>query len=165
MTYKSYYVPNFPVNKITDDGRDGWIDMPNHPRNRYRVLDAILEHIDNTNHIDPIKIRIPVAGQVQAGPQGVARLYALRYIRNYTHVPAIVCSPEYFEWFGQDVVEIKDSEQVRSYLLLEPVDYGLNSEGEAFWVNQNPNEKQLRETFKVSPETLHRTLLAFELIS
>ena len=56
MSYTAYYIPKFPVNKITSDGRDGWIDIPNHPKNQYGFLEAILEHIDNTNHIDPVRI-------------------------------------------------------------------------------------------------------------
>ena len=68
--YKAYYVPRFPVSYITDDGRDLWINDPNHIRHQCGFLQAILEHIDNTNHIDPIRIVIPVEGQVQAGPAG-----------------------------------------------------------------------------------------------
>lgn len=156
--YKVYYVPNFLVSKVTDDGRDGWINMPEHPKNRYRFLDAILEHIDNTNYIDPIRITIHDERQVQVGPAGTSRFHALRNLRNYTHVPAIVSTTEYFNWFGDGVVEIKDKEQLRSYFLLEPVNYSIEPDGKAFWHNQNPNEKQMRETFKVSEETINRLL-------
>lgn len=164
MKFSAYYVPNFPISQITDDGVDGWVHIPNHPRNRYRILDAILEHIDNTNYIDPVRITIPLEGQVQAGPQGVCRLFALRHIKGYTHIPAIVSSEKQYDWFGEGVVKITDKEQIRSYLLLEPTEYGIDGDGRAYWVNQNPNEKQLRETFKVSPETMERTLRGFEFI-
>ena len=48
------------------------------------------------------------------------------------------------------MVEIKDKEQLRSYFLLEPADYNIEPDGKALWHNQNPNEKQMRETYKVS---------------
>ncbi len=164
MKFSAYYVPNFPISQITDEGVDRWVYMPEHPRCRYRILDAILEHIDNTKHIDPIRITIPVEGQVQAGPAGVCRLFALRTIRGYTHVPAIVSSEKKYDWFGEGVVEIMDEEQIRSYLLLEPAAYGIDEDGKVHWHNHNPNEEQIRKTFKVSPETMERTLRGFELI-
>lgn len=156
--YKSYYVPQFPIHKITDSGMDLWVNDPNHPRHRYGFLEAILEHIDNTNHIDPVRIVIHQENDIQAGPAGVARLYALTHNREYTHIPAIVSTTQYFDWFGESVVEIKDKEQIRSYLLLEPAAYTIEEDGKVWWHNQNPNEKQVRETFKVSPETLERFL-------
>tara|TARA_B100001939_G_scaffold226796_1_gene195222 strand:+ start:142 stop:633 length:492 start_codon:yes stop_codon:yes gene_type:complete len=162
--FSAYYVPKFPVSYITQDGVDRWVHMPDHPRSRYRILDAILEHIDNTNYIEPIRITIPAEGQVQAGPAGVCRMYALRHIRGYTHVPVIVSTQKYYDWFGEDVVKLTDKEQIRSYFRLEPMAYGFDENGRAYWINQNPNEKQIRETFKVSPETLERTLKGFELL-
>lgn len=156
--YKAYYVPKFPVDKITDYGMDLWVNNPNHPRHQYGFLDAILEHIDNTNHIDPVRVTFYSDKQIVAGPAGVARLYALMHKRRYTHIPSIVSTQKYFDWFGEDVVEIKDKEHLRSYFLLEPVDCGIDPDGKAHWHNQNPNEKQVRETFKVSPETLERFL-------
>ena len=156
--YKAYYVPRFPINQITDDGRDLWISDPNHIWHQCGFLQAILEHIDNTNHIDPIRIVIPVEGQVQAGPAGTSRLYALTHLRGYTHIPAIVSTQKCYDWFGNDVVEIKDKEHLRSYLLLEPADYNIEPDGKAFWHNQNPNEKQMRETYKVSSQTIDKLL-------
>jgi hypothetical protein len=156
--YKSYYIPNFPVNKITVDGRDGWINVPNHPKNKYKFLDAILEHIDNTNHIDPIRIVIHDENQVHVGPSGTSRLYALTHIRNYKYVPAMVSTTKYYDWFGDDIVEIKTKEQIRSYLLLEPVTYELEPDGKIWWHNENPNESQIRKTFKVSNDTIERIL-------
>jgi len=162
--FSAYYVPKFPISYITDEGVDQWVFMSEHLRCRYRILDAILEHIDNTNYIDPIRITIPVEGQVQAGPQGVCRMFALRHIRGYTHIPAIVSTEKYYDWFGEGVVKITDKEQIRSYLLLEPAGYGFEENGKAYWINQNPNEKQLRETFKVSPETMERAMKGFGFI-
>lgn len=156
--YKSYYVPQFPVEKITDNGVDQWVYIPDHPRHQCGFLDAILEHIDNTNHIDPIRIVIHSEKEVQAGPAGVQRLYALTHKRGYTHVPVVVSTNQYFDWFGKDVVEIKDKEQLRSYFLLEPAAYGIDTDGKVYWHNQNPNEKQMRETFKVSSQTIDRLL-------
>jgi hypothetical protein len=156
--YKSYYVPQFPVSKITNDGRDGWIDDPFHIKHQCGFLQSILEHIDNTNHIDPIRIVIHHENDIQAGPAGTSRLYALTHLRNYTHVPAIVSTVKYFDWFGSGVVEITTKEQIRSYLLLEPADYCIESDGKVWWHNHNPNRKQLEETYKVSNETLEKLL-------
>lgn len=158
MNYTTYYVPNFPVSKVTVDGRDGWINIPDHPKNKCGFLEAILEHIDNTNYIDPIRIVVHNEKDIQVGPAGTSRFHALRHLRNYTHVPAIVSTIKHYDWFGKDVVEIQNKEQLRSYFLLEPVDYGLDSNGKAHWHNQNPNEKQMRETFRVSEKTLQRLL-------
>lgn len=156
--YIGYYVPKFPISYITQDGMDGWIYIPNHPRHQYGFLDAILEHIDNTRHIDPICVTIHSMREVYAGPSGVARLYALTHKRNYSHIPAIVSTHKYYDWFGEEVEEIKSPEDIRKHLLLEPKSYGIDSNGICHWQNQNPNEKQLRETFKVSPQTLERFL-------
>lgn len=158
MTYTAYYVPKFPVNKVTDDGRDLWINDPNHPRHQCGFLQAILEHIDNTKHIDPIRIVIHNEKDIQVGPAGTSRFYALTHLRNNITVPAIVSTTSYFEWFGSNVIQIKDNEQLRSYFLLEPENYNIESDGKAFWHNQNPNEKQMRETFMVSEQTLQRLL-------
>ncbi len=156
--FKSYFVPNFPVNKITSDGRDGWINDPNHIKNRCEFLESILEHIDNTNHIDPIRVIIYNENDIQAGPSGTSRLYALTHLRNYTHVPVIVSSKQHYNWFGDNTEEINTKEQLRSYLLLEPSDYRIEEDGKAWWCNQNPNEKQIRETYKVSQKTLENIL-------
>lgn len=158
MSYTAYYVPKFPIYKLTDMGMDLWVNNPNHLRHRYGFLDAILEHIDNTNHIDPVRVVLHSERDVQAGPAGVARLYALHHKRGYTHIPAIVSTTEYFDWFGEEVVKVETKEQLRSYFLLEPASCVIEPDGKAWWNNQNPNEKQVRETFKVSPETLERFL-------
>jgi hypothetical protein len=156
--YQVYYIPKFPVSYITDDGRDQWINNPNHIRHQCGFLQAILEHIDNTNHIDPIRIVIHSEKDIQAGPAGTSRLYALTHLRGYTHIPAIVSTTQYFDWFGEDVVKITDKEQIRSYLLTEPAHYTLEPDGKAWWHNQNPNEKQMRETYKVSSQTIDKLL-------
>jgi hypothetical protein len=156
--YQVYYIPKFPVSYITDDGRDQWINNPNHIRHQCGFLQAILEHIDNTNHIDPIRIVIHSEKDIQAGPAGTSRLYALTHLRGYTHIPAIVSTQKYYDWFGNDVVKITDKEQIRSYLLLAPADYTLESDGKSWWHNQNPNEKQMRETYKVSSQTIDKLL-------
>jgi hypothetical protein len=156
--YQVYYIPKFPVSYITDDGRDQWINNLNHIRHQCGFLQAILEHIDNTNHIDPIRIVIHNEKDIQAGPAGTSRLYALTHLRGYTHIPAIVSTTQYFDWFGEDVVKITDKEQLRSYLLTEPADYNIEPDGKAWWHNQNPNEKQMRETYKVSSQTIDKLL-------
>ena len=156
--YQAYYVPKFPVSYVTNDGRDQWINDPNHIRHQCGFLQAILEHIDNTNYIDPIRVVIYNENDIQAGPAGTSRLYALTHLGNYTHIPAIVSTQKYYDWFGDNVVKITNKKQIKSYLLLEPADYTIESDGKVWWHNQNPNEKQLRETFKVSPETLERFL-------
>jgi hypothetical protein len=156
MSYTAYYVPNFPVSKVTADGRDLWINDPYHPRHQCGFLQAILEHIDNTNHIDPVRIVVHQENDIQVGPSGTSRFYALTHLRSHKTVPAIVSTTKYFDWFGEGTVQITDKEQLRSYFLLEPADYGIDPDGKAHWNNQNPNQKQMKETFRVSQETLNR---------
>ena len=156
--YIGYYVPKFPISYITQDGMDSWINIPNHPKNQYRFLDAILEHIDNTGHIDPICVTIHSIREVYAGPSGVVRLYALTHKRNYTHVPTIVSTHKYYDWFGESVKKINDPEDIRKRLLLKPKSYGIDNNGFCYWNNENPNEKQIRETLNVSPQTIERIL-------
>ena len=156
MSYTAYYVPNFPVSKVTADGRDLWINDPLHPKHQCGFLQAILEHIDNTNHIDPVRIVVHQENDIQVGPAGTSRFYALTHLRSHTTVPAIVSTTKYFDWFGEGVVEITDKEQLRSYFLLEPANYTIEPDGKAWWNNHNPNQEQMKETFRVSQKTLNR---------
>ena len=161
MQYKSFFVPDFPINKITNDGHDGWIDIPNHPRNIYGYLDIILEHIENTNYIEPIKISYHNSTDISCGPNGVSRLYALTHIKKLTTIPAIasINIDHLIDLDNiQDKVEITSAEQLRSYFLLEPASYGIDPNGQVFWQNQNPNPEQASKTLNVSKESLARFL-------
>lgn len=153
---KAYYVKQFPIDKITVTGEDGWCYITQHPRMRYGYLDAVLEHIDNSKRIDPVQIIIHDEKQIHAGPSGVARLFALTHIRQYTHVPAIVSSPTIFEWF-ENPIEITNLEQFLSYFSQDylPKSYSLDHNG-AFWTNHAAYIEDVERSMKVSTETKNR---------
>ena len=154
---KAFYVPNFPIDRITQTGEDGWCHMPHHARMRYRYLDAVLEHIDNSSRIDPIQIVIHDEQQVHAGPSGVARLFALTHQRQYTHIPAVASSAVKYDWFGDGVVEITTAAELLSYFdpLYLPKSYSLDSSG-AFWSNHSPYIEDIERSMRVSAETKNR---------
>jgi hypothetical protein len=150
---QAYFVPNFPINRITQTGEDGWCHMPNHPRSRYDYLGAILEHMDNCKRIDPIQIIIHDEQQVHAGPSGVSRLFALTHQRHYTHIPCIVSSTIQYEWFGENVVKINTTEELLSYFdpAYLPKSYSLDNG--AFWHNGAWSYTELERTMNVSEAT------------
>ena len=150
---QAYFVPNFPINRITQTGEDGWCHMPNHPRSRYDYLGAILEHMDNCKRIDPIQIIIHDEQQVHAGPSGVSRLFALTHQRQYTHIPCIVSSEICYEWFGENVVKINATEELLSYFdpAYLPKSYSLDNG--AFWHNGAWSYTELERTMNVSEAT------------
>jgi len=159
--YKSFFVPDFPINMIVNTGTDGWVSMPAHPRNVYGYLDIILEHIENTNYIEPIMIHCHNINDISAGPNGVSRLYALTHIKKLTTIPAIASiNINYLIDLNniQDKVEITTAEQLRSYFILEPASYGIDPNGQVFWQNQNPNKEQASKTLNISKESLERFL-------
>ena len=149
----TYYVPNFPINRITQTGEDGWCHMPNHPRSRYNYLGAILEHMDNCKRIDPIQIIIHDEQQVHAGPSGVSRLFALTHQRHYTHIPCIVSSEICYEWFGDNVVKIDTTEQLLSYFDPNYLPKSYSLDNGAFWHNGAWSYEELERTMNVSIET------------
>ena len=150
---QAYFVPNFPINRITQTGEDGWCHMPNHPRSRYDYLGAILEHMDNCKRIDPIQIIIHDEQQVHAGPSGVSRLFALTHQRHYTHIPCIVSTKICYEWFGENVVKINTTEELLSYFdpAYLPKSYSLDNG--AFWHNGAWSYTELERTMNVSEAT------------
>ena len=159
---KAFYVPRFPVSKITMTGEDGWCHLPNHPRQRYGYLEAVLEHIDNMGRIDPIQITIHDENQVHAGPSGVGRLFALMNMRGITHVPCIVNSTEAYVWFG-DYTEIETEEELLGYFDPDylPKSYSIDENG-AFWHNHRPEASDVMRSMRVSEETKHRLLKMIE---
>ena len=153
---KSFFVPRFTIADITNCGMDSWVEDPTHIRHKYGFLTAILEHIKNTNYCEPIKITYHNSNEVNAGPSGVARLHALKTIEGWTDIPAIVTTN--LEIAEIDWVEITTKEQLRSYFLLEPKEYGIDADLGAFWHNQNPNREQATATLQVSKITLDNFL-------
>jgi hypothetical protein len=149
----AYYVPNFPINRITQTGEDGWCHMPNHPRSRYDYLGAILEHMDNNKRIDPIQIIIHDEQQVHAGPSGVSRLFALTHQRHYTHIPCIVSSEICYEWFGENVVKINTTEELLSYFDPNYLPKSYSLDNGAFWHNGAWSYEELERTMNVSEAT------------
>ena len=150
---QAYFVPNFPISYITQTGEDGWCHMPNHPRNRYDYLGAILEHMDNSKRIDPIQITIHDEQQIHAGPSGVSRLFALMHKRQYTHIPCIVNSVIQYEWFGENVVKINTVEELLSYFDNKYLPKSYSLDNGAYWHNGVWSYEELERTMNVSNET------------
>lgn len=159
--FKVYFVKDFPIEKLTDKGGDGFLFDPNHIRNRYGFVDAILEHIDNT-FCEPVQILIRNEREITAGPSGVTRLHALSTKRGWTHIPAIVSTTIEPEWLDTSI-PITSLAQFRSYYRLEPATYGFEEDGRAYHHNQNPNPEQVNETFVVSEATKKRILEMLEI--
>lgn len=158
--FKVYYVAEFPINRITERGEEGWYYQLEHLRNRYDFLGAILEHIDNT-FCEPIQITIRSNTEVTAGPSGVTRLYALRTKKGWQTIPAIVSTTVTLDWLDNSV-PIKTLSQLRSYYRLEPADYGFEEDGRAYHRNQNPNPNQVMATMVVSNATRQRVIAMLE---
>jgi hypothetical protein len=158
--FKVFYVKEFPIARITDCGEEGWYQMPQHLRYRYDFLGAILEHIDNT-FCEPIQITMRDDRTVTAGPSGVTRLYALRTLRDWISIPAIVSTTSTPEWL--DVSEpVTSREQLRSYYRLEPADYGFTEDGRVYHRNYNPNSEQVAATMVVRDDTKARVIAMLE---
>jgi hypothetical protein len=161
---KAYFVKNFPVNKITQTGEDGWCHKPNHVKNKYGWLDAILELIDNTKTIDPVQIIIHHEKDIKSGPSGANRLFALMTKRQITHVPAIVSTDKLYDWFGDEFEEINTKEDILKYFRPEhlPEEYFLE-DGIAFWRTKNVYDpEKIIKNMKVSDETKNRLLKMIE---
>jgi len=153
---KVFFVKEFPIDRITSDGAEGWYTMPTHTRTRFRFFDAILEHIDNT-FCEPIQIVLRNENEISAGSSGVTRLYALRHKRGWSHIPAIVSAYNEPDWLDT-TVPVETLSQYRSFYRLEPKDYGFEEDGQAYHRNENPNPAQVLETFVVSDATKKRIL-------
>jgi hypothetical protein len=162
--FKSFYIKDFPINRIINLGMDDWVLDKSHRRYKYKFLEVILEHIENEQYIEPIKVTYHSKTDTNAGPSGVARLYALYTIKNYTHIPAIVSINENHVSDLDDLekVEILDRKHLRSYFKLEPASFGLDPNGNAYWQNQNPNPKQATATLNVSAKSLENFLKAIQ---
>ena len=159
---KAYFVAQFPIDRITATGEDGWCHMPSHARMRYGYLDAVLEHIDNAGRIDPVQITIHDLTQVHAGPSGVARLFALTHCRQYTHIPAVVTTAILYDWMT-DPVEITSVSQLLSYFSADyqPKSYSLDSNG-AHWHNHAPYVDDIERSMRVSAATKQRLRLMIQ---
>lgn len=160
----SYYVPNFPVSKIHRTGEDRWVHMPNHPKRKYGWLDAVLELIDNTGKIDPVQIVINNENDVTSGPCGANRLYALMNIKKITHVPALVSTDKYYEWFGEGVEEIKNKEDIIKHFRKDhlPDEYGIEN-GQIYWRVKNVyDSEKITKNMLVSQETKNRLMKMIE---
>jgi hypothetical protein len=160
----SYYVPNFPVHKIHRTGEDGWVHIPNHPKNKYKWLNAVLELIDNTGVIDPVQIVINNENDVTSGPCGANRLHALMTIRKVEFVPALVTTDKYYDWFGEGVEEIKTKEDILKYFRKEhlPDECSLE-DGRVYWRTNNVYDPQkIISNMMVSQKTKDRLLKMIE---
>lgn len=128
---------------------DPWIYNPNHPKHRYKFLEGILEHIENTGVCEPVRVMINNIDDISAGPAGVARLYAFKHIRRATHIPAIVNSEELYDWFGTGVVEVNSEQQFYDYFLFKPHSVTFEENGTVIWHNETPNPDTARKTLRI----------------
>lgn len=161
---KSYFVPNFPVNKIHRINEDGWVHIKNHPKNKYRWLDAVLELIENTGVIDPVQISIHNLNDIAAGPCGANRLYALVNIKKVETVPAVVYTKEVYNWFGNYEL-IDTSEKLKNLFRKEhqPDDFGVDERGRAYWMTRNVYDPiKIKNNMMVSEETKNRLIQMWE---
>ena len=158
--FNVYYVAEFPIDRITDAGEEGWYQMPQHLRHQYDFLGAVVEHIKNTE-CEPVQVTMRADGTVAVGPSGVTRLYALRTRLGWTTIPAIVSTTTIPDWLDL-TTPVTSVEQFRQYYQLEPAELGFQADGKAYHRNHNPNPAQVIETFKVSPATKDRVLAMLE---
>lgn len=152
--FKAFFVANFPIDRITDSGEEGWYYDRNHLRNQYRFLDAIIEHISNT-FCEPVQITMRCDGSVVAGPSGVTRLYALSTLCGWETIPAIVSTTTKPRWLDTSV-PVTSVKALRSHYRLEPADIGFASDGRVYHRNYNPNPAQIMTTLEVAPATKQR---------
>jgi len=158
--YKVYYVPEFPITRITNRGEEGWYHDPHHIRNQYDFLGAIVEHVENT-FCEPIQITMRVDKTVVVGPSGVTRLYALTSRRNWTIIPAIVSTSVTPDWLDIST-PVTSLKQFRGYYRLAPADIGFELDGRAYHRNHNPHPQQVMESMVVCDSTRQRIILMLQ---
>lgn len=147
--FKSYYVPNFPIHRVTNEAMDGWIHNPNDQKYRYGFIEGILEHIENTGYCEPVRIVINSDTDIAAGPCGLARFYGFKHYKKATHIPAIVCAREPKTWFGEGVVEVVNEQQFYDYFLFKPHQVSFEPNGQIIWWNKRPDPEIARRTMKI----------------
>lgn len=147
--FKAYYVPHFPIHRVTNEAMDGWIHNPNDQKYRYGFLEGILEHIENTNYCEPVRITIHSNIDIAVGPCGVARFYAFKHIKGATHIPAIVNTRQLEDWFGSGIEEIKTEDEFYSKFLFEPAQVNFEPNGQIIWWNKRPDPETARRTMKI----------------
>lgn len=159
-TFSAYYVAEFPIERLTDRGEEGWYSKPDHLRHQYDFLGAIVEHVSNTG-CEPIQITMRTDGTVVAGPSGVSRLYALRTQCGWQTIPAIVSTTTTPNWLDT-TTPLRTVEQLRSYYRLEPAELGFTENGRVYHRNHNPHPEQVAATLMVAPATKQRVLAMLE---
>jgi len=112
------FTKELSVEKIDVYGEEGWVNIPNHVRNKYKFLEAIAESIQITG-CDPIKVTVSNQGLLVAGPSGVNRLQAVIKVLKWTAVPALICC-EKVPAFIDDYEVVASDEQLRSYFSRRP---------------------------------------------
>jgi hypothetical protein len=128
---------------------DGWIHNPNDQKYRYGFLEGILEHIQNTNYCEPVRVVINSEVDIAVGPCGVARFYGFRYLWKADYIPAIVNSEEIKPWFGPGVELVENEEQFYKYFLFKPHQVFFEPNGNVIWFNKRPDPETARRTMKI----------------
>lgn len=147
--FKAYFVPQFPIARVTNEAMDGWIHNPNDQKHRYGFIEGILEHIDNTGYCEPVRVVINSDVDIAVGPAGLARFYGFKHYKKAQYVPAIVNTREIKSWFGSDIVEIVDQEQFYQYFLFKPHTVSFEPNGQLIWWNQRPDPETAKRTMKI----------------
>jgi hypothetical protein len=148
--YTAYYVPNFPIARVSNLAMDGWVHNPNDQKYRYNFLEGILEHISNTGVCEPVRVIINSDTDIAAGPAGVARMYAYRHILRASHMPVIVNSERLEPWFGEGVEVVRNEEDFYRYFLFKPHTVVFDDSGNVTWWNQRPDPETARRTMKIA---------------
>lgn len=167
--FKVYYVEKFPFAKLNTLGEEPWVKDPTSLRNRYRYLEAIIEHINN-DICEPIQV-MQSGNQYLAGPHGANRLYAIYKLTEETHFPAVI-SCKTIPDFLEDPVEIKDIDDLSKYFHrdiknITTASVNFADDGRLFFNTWGSfsNPMKLFETFKASPETTSRIAELFAIES
>ena len=148
--FTAYYVPEFPIHRVTNEAMDGWIHNLNDQKHRYGFIEGILEHIENTGYCEPVRVVINSENDIAVGPCGLARFYGFKHYKHATHIPAIVNTRKYEDWFGPGVREIKTEQEFYDLFLFKPYQVSFETNGQIIWFNKRPDPETARRTMKIA---------------
>lgn len=147
--FTAYYVPEFPIDRVTNEAMDAWIHNPNDQKHRYGFIEGILEHIENTGYCEPVRIIVNNENDIAVGPCGLARFYGFKHYKRATHIPAIVNSRTLEPWFGLGVRPITTEQEFYDLFLFKPYQVSFEPNGQIIWWNKRPDPETARRTMKI----------------